>query len=311
MKTLNTEIQCVPCVIRQVTSALEDKHIGKEDVWKTVRELLKEYISGGLDDETSLIRKSPVFMCALGFEKIASMFDEDDYYQETKKKWNAAAMELLPELEVLVRESEHPLKTAVKISIIGNLIDFGVGTVVREAEKKNLGMHAEGLKHIVYSFLEQGAFDVRGWDQFESRVRNARRIMFIADNAGEFVLDKILIDQLGPEKTTCILRENPVINDMTMKDLETTGVDFLGCKILSDGSRKRIPAFSFEFCSREALSIFEDADVVICKGMGNFESLFGRSGEKTFFLVVTKCDVLSSILETQKNTLVLTGNETV
>ena len=103
-------------------------------------------------------------------------------------------------------------------------------------------------------------------------------------------------------------RQLPIINDITMEDLERMEPWAMNCKVIPDGSEKRIPACTLEYCSEKTAALMEEADLVICKGMGNFESLYGKTGYNTFFLVVTKCDVVCDLLGTENNTLVLTGN---
>ena len=144
-------------------------------------------------------------MCARGFETVSDITGEKDYYRDIKKDWNTAALGLLHELEKIVKDDPEPLKKAVKISVIGNLIDFGVGTVIREKQEKAGGACTEGLREILNSYMEEGVFDFRDWNEFEYLAKNAKNIVFVADNAGEIVLDTLLIDQLGNDRVTCIV----------------------------------------------------------------------------------------------------------
>ena len=202
-----------------------------------------------------------------------------DPYIEAKRCANTSAMTLYAPMKDIVNYSNETLETACKLAIAGNAID--------------LGAHAEFGS--IFSIIEDSVgyqLDQEYYRKFKECVGQSSLILYLADNAGEIVFDRILIEQLLQIKKSKIVftvREKPIINDATLDDALQVGLNKLAT-IISNGSDA--PATILSQCSSEMLSYYQAADLIISKGQGNYESLSGRP-ENIFFLFKVKCPVIA------------------
>ena len=148
--------------------------------------------------------------------------------------------------------------TAARIAIAGNMIDLGVNGNVTETDVQQAVRQA--LSAPFYGDQEL----------FHHSIANARSILYLADNAGEIAFDRLLIEQISPERVTLVVRGGPVINDATRVDAQAVGLDEI-VEVIDNGSDA--PGTLLEDCSPEFRRRFVDADLIIAKGQGNFESL--------------------------------------
>ena len=198
------------------------------------------------------------------------------------------ALALFPKLKQIINESDNRLLTAVRIAIAGNIIDFGVN------ETFNLIDDVEKI-------LTQ-EFAVSDFDAFKDSVHKAKTILYIGDNAGESVFDKLLIEEMD-KKTYYAVREIPIINDSTYEDAVNSGLEDV-TTIFSSGVKA--PGTILNQCNDEFLDLFKSADLVISKGQGNYE---GSSDVKRplFFLLKAKCEVIAKDIGVKKNDIILKG----
>jgi uncharacterized protein with ATP-grasp and redox domains len=175
--------------------------------------------------------------------------------------------------------SNDPLLTACQLAIAGNDIDLGA-----RAEYGSIDSIIEGS--LGYRL------DRDTYARFKKSIEKAALILYIGDNAGETVFDRVLIEQFLPmnnSKIVFAVREKPIINDATFDDAVKAGLDKIAT-IISSGSDA--PATILSQCSSEMLNFYQSADIIISKGQGNYESLSGRS-ENIFFLFKVKCPVIA------------------
>jgi hypothetical protein len=197
-----------------------------------------------------------------------------DPYRAAKRRANELALSLLPELEQHVRDSADPLATAARLAIAGNIIDHAFKSEVTDEEI-----------HAAIAQARSDPLDARALEDFRAAVQSADRILYLADNAGEIVLDRLLIERLPMERVTLAVRGSPVINDATRQDADAAGLSAL-VEVIDNGSD--VPGTILEVCSAGFREAFERADVVVAKGQGNYETL-NDAGEKVFFLLRVKC----------------------
>jgi uncharacterized protein with ATP-grasp and redox domains len=214
--------------------------------------------------------------------------NSDPFYIE-KQKSIKEALAMLPELEKLTEESEDSLLTAIRIAIAGNVIDFGVNKVF-------------DLKKDARKILKQ-EFAVSHYDDFKKSLNRAETVLYIGDNAGESVLDRVLIKELK-RPVFYAVRESPIINDTTLQDALDSGLD-KDAKILSSGVSEA--GTIIKKSSAEFREIFEEADLVISKGQGNYEGLSEEKRE-IFFMLKAKCPVVAGSLKVPENSIVLKNN---
>ncbi len=220
------------------------------------------------------------------YQKIREITGNNDPYQKIKKDNIDEALSLYPELKELIEKSDDRLLTAIRIAIAGNVIDLGVN--------KNFNI-VDDLKKI----LKQD-FAFCDYEEFKNQLSKAKSILYLGDNAGESVFDKLLIEELG-KPVTYVVREIPVINDCVIADAVASGIDEVA-EIISSGSTA--PATILNLCNLEFIDRFEDADLVISKGQGNFEGL-SQVNRSVFFMLKAKCPVIARNLNVKENDIVL------
>jgi hypothetical protein len=197
----------------------------------------------------------------------------DDPYRDAKDRFTAMALDLLPSLEERVESSADPFGAAVRLAIAGNVIDLGVNGDLTEEE----------ALRTMNSALD---FPVAGdLDALALAVRPARHILYLADNAGEIVFDRPLIRALPPGRVTVAVRGAPVINDAVARDAIAAGIPEIA-RLIDNGSDA--PGTILADCSDEFRSEFENAEVIIAKGQGNYETLCDENAP-LFFLFKVKC----------------------
>jgi uncharacterized protein with ATP-grasp and redox domains len=147
-------------------------------------------------------------------------------------------------------------------------------------------------------------FAVFDYELFKQELNKAKEILYIGDNAGEAVFDKILIKELG-KPVTFVVREIPVINDITFKEAKQIGIDKIA-KIISSGSTA--PGTILKSCNDDFLEKFENADMIISKGQGNYEGLSGIK-KPIFFLLKAKCPVIAKNIGVKENDIILKGKK--
>ena len=223
-----------------------------------------------------------------------------DPFKAQKEEFNKIAMDLTPKIEEMIKNSNQPLLTAIRVCILGNSIDFGAPLEI-DIEKELKGIENNDLG---------GSSNI---DQFLNSIKNAKKILILGDNAGEIVFDKIFIENLKksyPDKDIIYsVRRGPIINDATMTDAMSVGID----KVCTVVEASPTAGISLEGCSAEFISVFNISDLILSKGQGNFESLIDldnpTTGAETYFLLKAKCALMEKIFNVPMGTLLLVKKE--
>ena len=231
--------------------------------------------------------RSPAEISYQALMTVQGYLGVDDPYREEKLLYNTRILALEGDLRGLIDAAADPLHTAVKLAVAGNIIDLGIiGEFDLDA---HIGKALDvGLKIDEYPLLR-------------ARLDAARSIIYVLDNAGEVVFDKLLIEQLGGERVTAVVRRKPVLNDVTMADAVQVGVDRIcevidtGCDIFGVPIRNASEAFRRRFYA---------ADVVISKGQANYETL-EDCGREVFFILMAKCPAVARKLGVEVHDCVL------
>jgi uncharacterized protein with ATP-grasp and redox domains len=235
------------------------------------------------------LNTSPPLMTQAIHRFIRARTSAQDPYRTEKAKFNRIALELYPTLESRVQASTDPLETAVKLAIAGNVIDLGANSHLSQG---NISEEVEEALDVPFNG------DLAA---FRDTISRAARILYLTDNAGEIVFDRLLIEQLPREKITAGVRGFPILNDATMSDALATGLTKV-VKVIDNGSDA--PGTSLKDCSPEFRNCFEEADLVIAKGQGNYETL-DESKKEIFFLLKIKCPVIARDIGCDLGSLVL------
>ena len=216
-----------------------------------------------------------------------------DPYREVKRRSNALALEMYPTLKQRLGGSADPFIAAVRMAVAGNVIDFGC--------RSDLG-DDEVLQEIDDAM--DGLVDEVAVADLHRAVHEAGDIVYLADNAGEIVLDRLLIEAMPADRVTLVVRGGPIINDATREDAEVAGLSCL-VAVMDNGSD--VPGTILETCSPSFRSRFEECDLVIAKGQGNYETLSGQDRD-IFFLFKAKCPVVARDIGGEVGRMVVCSN---
>jgi len=209
-----------------------------------------------------------------------------DPYREIKKKCIEQALSLYSEMKEIISSSKDKLLTAIRLSIAGNVIDFGANPDFELREDINKILTQE-LKICHYR-------------EFCEILRKAKKILYLADNAGETVFDRLLIEELG-KSVIYVVREKPVINDATMEDAHLSGIHEVA-EVISSGCDA--PGTILKFCSEEFLEVYKSSDLIISKGQGNYEGLSDEP-YPIFFLLKAKCSIIAHDIGVKEGDIIL------
>jgi damage-control phosphatase, subfamily I len=224
------------------------------------------------------LRDSPPRMGQRLHQRLREVSGVADAYREAKDLHNALAASLLPDLRARVEAAEDPFDLAVRLAIAGNVIDLGVRGRVSGDEVR--GSIEQALSEPVTGPI----------DELRDAVRSARDILYLADNCGEIVLDRLLIEQLPAGRVTVAVRGAPILNDATMADARAIGLTDIAA-VIDNGSDA--PGTILDDCSPAFQRRFAESDLVIAKGQGNFESL-SDAPRTVFILFKVKCGVVAA-----------------
>jgi len=280
---MRTYWDCVPCSIRQVLDSVRMVTDDEAMHERVLRELL------GMWQKMDM-KQSPPAMAQRIHRRLRQLTGVADPYLDVKNRYNLFALRLYPELRERVEKSSDPFEIAVRLAIAGNIIDFGVNSNVEQDTVQDA---------IMRSLTE--SIDRTAVQRLKAAVERAKDILFLGDNTGEIVLDRLLIEQMPMEKLTYVVRGHPILNDALLEDAQITGLTEL-VEVIDNGSDA--PGTILETCSDAFRQRFERADLIVAKGQGNFESL-SDTERPVFFLVRPKCAVLARHLNCELGRLMV------
>ena len=283
---MKTELECLPCFFGQITRTLN-------------------YAGVNGDRGRSILHKAEQIIARASFDEVPArtttlihrILREEtgvDPYQQVKDSYNRIALERLTRLRRMAAETPDSLEGGVRIAIAGNVIDFGI------YESFDLD------RSLSESFLlPLSSVD---YQNFAQAAANARQILFLCDNAGEIVFDRVLIETLRDrgKDVTAVVKGSPVINDATLDDASAAGLT--ECAAVIDNGNDGIGTL-LEACSQQFMDAYRSADLIISKGQANYETLVQEKDARTFFLFKVKCPVVARNLSRENGDIVLMGNK--
>ena len=283
---MELQFDCLPCIFRQV---LDASRMVTDD-----RDLIKEI----LDEYSELVPQIDFKIMgptlgAKGQQIIKDKLEIEDPYLEFKKKHMKLAQELYPEVEKIVADADDSLFVALIMSAMGNAIDAGMSLDIDVAQN---------IKAAV-----QNGFVKSDFDLLTDKLESAEQILIIGDNAGEAIFDQLLIQELKAYDLEIIYayRDQPILNDVTIKEIKEIGIDQLADQVLSSGCHT--PGTILADTTAEFREIYDKADIVISKGQGNFEGL-SEVKRDIFFLLKAKCKLVAELLAVEQGDLVFKLN---
>lgn len=268
---MKTSLNCIPCFVRQALDAARQLSADMTFHERILRDVLR------WTSEMDLNQSPPVLGQRI-HRHLRELTENDDPYRQAKEDQNRMALALLPELEAMVASAADPLETAIRLAMAGNVIDLGANSAITASH-----VHRSVQQALSAPFAGET-------DALRQALSTAQSILYIADNAGEIVFDRLLIEQLSPPRVTLAVRGAPVINDATLADARATGLDAL-VPVIDNGSDA--PGTVLDDCNEAFLQYYHEADLIIAKGQGNFETL-SDAPDNIFFLFQAKCPVIAA-----------------
>jgi uncharacterized protein with ATP-grasp and redox domains len=277
---MKLEPECIGCLFDQMLRAFKllDPDISREKIMDAQMKLM-EYL------KTIDINKnaSPI-IGKIAYGLVSETLGIEDPYKELKKKQNSLALELYPNVKKIVLKSKDPLFEAIIVSALGNTIDL--------AAQHKIDI-IKDIKTFSYSDLM-----INDYPEFKASLEQKNTILILGDNAGEIVFDKLLMEVLHnmyPQVQIIFsVRSSPVINDVTYEDAEFVGLTQL-VKVIEASPA---PGIELTTASAEFKSYFFNPDIIILsKGQGNFESLYGLDipSKDVYYLMKAKCNLMERI----------------
>lgn len=294
MKTIHVEhilhrmrADCYYCHIKTIQNLIEKfnpKNGLAEDFIFSIHELLSKN------------RESNNPKLATDIHRIAKLkLNIKDLYEHEKFNSNKALLNDYSFWQDYINNCNNPFHSSLRLAVIGNIIDYGAHSLNGNLIDQINSLLTNPLK-IDKSIELQSAID------------KAKCILYLGDNAGEIVFDKLFLETINHPNVTFATRGYPVINDVTLDDAKQVGMHNI-CHVTSNGYDA--PSTLIEFCSEEFKEMYNNADLIISKGQGNFEGLMNEKHPNTFFLLIAKCNPIAELLGCNKNDMIVTKLNTL
>jgi len=263
--------QCIPCLLKRVLyeANLVDDNKGEEVISNALKILAREFKPG----------VSTIPTATLVHKTTYEILRNNDPYKKLKDRSNDVAIRLLPLAERIVSESNDPLKNSMICSIVGNILDFGIGDVVYEPE------------YLIESFNElfsQG-LGVDDSKKIKEMLKKSKEVLFFTDNCGEIVFDALLCKELKKFdiNLTMVVKGEPILTDATLEDAYRFGFDKIVDEIIT--TNMFAVGILFDKMDENLKKRLNDADLIICKGMANYEAFCDANYRPIVYLLRTKC----------------------
>ena len=259
--------ECYPCFFNQVLKTVKTVTSDEQKVWESL-EAVSLFLS-----QVSFDAPPPAVSREI-YKIISKVTGVEDPYLSVKKKCTELALSRYAEIKQHLSSESDRLKAAIRMAIAGNMIDFGV----------DLDFDSE----LDMGKMLSQELAVDDFPDFQQALSEVQSVLYLGDNAGETVFDRILIEEMG-KPTVFVVREKPVINDAVYADALMAGMDRIA-DVVSSGCDS--PGTILDLCSEEFLQLLYSSDLVISKGQGNYEGL-SEAKIPLFFLLKVKCEVIA------------------
>lgn len=281
---MTIQSECIGCIATQSRRVCEAIHADE-----ILRNRIVEYVEAALCNADFTL--SPPVIAAPLYEGMAKLANSQDLYEIQKQHASVQAKTYLSFLQETIEKSDDPFIAILKTAVVGNVIDL--------AAEISFDLHEAIMSVFNTPFAHDNTEILR------ATLSKAKTLLYIGDNTGEHIFDALAIQSLQklyPEiDVTYMVRGNPIINDVTMKEAYEAGIDKI-CRLADSGVPT--PGFVYEFASAEAQALFDTADLIIAKGMGNYECMTPERRNSICFLLKIKCSVVARSLSREVGDLV-------
>jgi damage-control phosphatase, subfamily I len=274
--------ECLICQVKALEKRLEKFKIPEEKRDHLIQGIIKELAVVDLENSYSPEVTSNIL------RELKRHSDITDPYLREKEDNNREMQERYDEFKTLIQLSENPFDTALRLAVAGNIIDFGPN-------------HSFDIAGTIEKVLKSN-FAINHSIQLQDEIKKARSILYLGDNCGEVVLDKLFLETINHPDVYFVVRDKPVLNDVTLKDAEETGMNRVA-KIISNGDDA--PSTLLHRTSPQFREMYSGADLIISKGMGNYEGLMYESDPRLFFLLMIKCSTIGRKIGAEEGAFVV------
>ncbi|HPN38058.1 MAG TPA: ARMT1-like domain-containing protein [Melioribacteraceae bacterium] len=276
---------CISCIVKQAYSlsklvGIKEEETQKEIIFSTMEMLLKN----------KNLESAPHFSIMM-LNLMKRYVNIDEHFELLKYKNGKLAEGYLSYLKIIMDEAEDKLEMAIRISIMGNTIDL--------AANPNFDLESDVNK------LTSESYNLSALRLFKEQLNSAKTILFIADNYEEAIFDRFLLEQLNDKELVFATRGNKVYNDITYEDAINLGYNKI-CKVINSGSI--IAGTALEQCTTEFINYYNNSDIVISKGQGNYETLL-KEERPIYFMFKVKCETIAEISKQKIYTNVMLFNK--
>jgi len=278
---MGSDCRCFFCFTRAFEKLLQKENISNEAKASFTLDMISLYQHDRNDFS------APLFSREL-HHILRNYTNNPDPYKIEKKENNDQAMNLRYESEKLIKQSDDPFNTSLRIAIAGNIIDFGANDNFNILVTIDKALNSE--------------FAIDHSKQLKEAIENADSVLYLGDNAGEIVFDRLFIETINHPNLTYVVRGGPVINDATMEDAEYTGMT-QAARVISN--EYDAPSTIINKSGKDFQKCFTNADLIISKGQGNLEGLIPLNDSRIFFLLMVKCDVISEYMKVKKDSFIV------
>lgn len=276
--------ECIGCIAGQSRRVCEA--IAANDA-------LTKTIIGYVDAELSRadFTLSPPIVATPLYEQMAHFAQTEDLYARQKQEATEKALLYLPQMDETIENAEDPFMAILKTAVVGNVIDL--------AAEVSFDLHDA----ITSVYKTPFAYDDSA--KLNDALHKAETLLYIGDNTGEHLFDKLAIEHLSklfPNlHITYMVRGNAIINDVTMKEALEANMDDV-CTLVDSGVPT--PGFVYDLATKEAQNCFDSADLIVAKGMGNYECMTPQKRRNICFLLKVKCSVVAASLNQEIGSIV-------
>lgn len=274
--------ECLLCQVKALQKRMDTFEVALEKRPQVIKQLEKYIL--GIDVENSY---SPEITRNI-LHTLNEFTNINDPYEKEKQDSNSELLARYDEFKQRIKDSKNPFDTALRLAIAGNIIDFGPN------HKFDI---SETIERVLTSEL---AIDDSA--ELKAEIKKAKSILYLGDNCGEIVLDKLFLETINHPNVIFAVREKPILNDATKKEAIEVGIPEVA-HLISNGDDS--PSTLLHRVSPEFLEIYKSADVIIAKGMGNFEGLMDETDPRLFYLLMIKCHVIGEKVGAQNGDFVV------
>ncbi|MGD2249197.1 MAG: ARMT1-like domain-containing protein [Candidatus Methanofastidiosia archaeon] len=270
---MKVHLDCVPCFLEQALQAarfVTDDETKQEKAVRTTLQTLEECD----------YRKTPPEISHAVHFTLMDVLKADDPYKKVKENNNVMVLDMYDQLKKDVNSSDDPVDTAIRLSIAGNIMDYGARLNFELSET------IDTVKKVVFAIDDT--------EQLKKDLKKGKTIAYLADNAGEIVFDRLFMETVneayGKKEWHVYVKGRPILNDATIKDAEQVGLTNMGTvRILELPMEKEYDSRADPVYLKE----FNENDVVISKGQGNYEALSNVANSKFYFMLMVKCGIVA------------------